>query len=77
MRNNPTAAFTTSSGRQVAKSKSNAAKNLLHHARYYKKDVDSKEVRDLKNQALLRKARNSNGLKVTPMNDVKSFDKHI
>lgn len=54
-----------------------AAKNLLHHARYYKKQVELKEVRDLKKQALLRKARNSKFFKVTAMNDLKSFDKHV
>ena len=49
----------------------------LHHARYFKKPVEEKHVRDLKRQALLNKARNSKVLNVVSMNDVKGFDRHI
>ena len=31
----------------------------------------------MKNSAILRRARNSNVFKVTQMNNVKAFDKHI
>ena len=52
-------------------------KGRLHHARYFQRKVEEKQVRDLKKQVLLRKGRNSKVLRVTSMQDVKQFDKHI
>lgn len=49
----------------------------LHHARYFKKPIEEKQLRDIKKKELLRKARNSKLLNVVSMNDVKSFDRHI
>ena len=45
--------------------------------RFFGRNEKKKIVKDLKNTAILNRARNSNLLKVTRMSNVRHFDKHV